>query len=208
MPYFGWHYVGAYSVNPYGIRRDSAAPSRGRMDSRTTSATGLVSSRGSRLFGKVALHRRRAGHCVGTSPLGSPITTWPWLDESASANFATASSTLHSTTALARDRRAIRASISYPWRPASRPRTDFDAEFGHIEGRLGGQPREECRDVQPEPAARFTEAAVPLPRSRPVRASLQALRVDPPAGAVGRPHLFESGSQASDLVPMSSGWRR
>ena len=51
--------------------------------------------------------------------------------------------------------------ISYPWRTASRPlRTDFDAEFGHIEGQLGGQPRD-VQTVQPEQPAPSAEAAVP-----------------------------------------------
>jgi hypothetical protein len=49
MPYFSLHYGGTYSVNPLGIRRDSEAPSRGRMDKRKTKSAGLASSRRTRL---------------------------------------------------------------------------------------------------------------------------------------------------------------
>src|SRR5438445_12696311 len=54
MPYFGLHYGGTYSVNPLGIRRDSEAPSRGRMDRKTTSAARLASSRRTRLCREAA----------------------------------------------------------------------------------------------------------------------------------------------------------
>src|SRR3982074_2315217 len=54
MPYFGLHYGGTYSVNPLGIRRDSEAPSRGRMDKTKTSAARLASSRGVRLLREAA----------------------------------------------------------------------------------------------------------------------------------------------------------
>ena len=48
--------LGTYSVNPLGIRRDSEAPSRGRMggQSQRPAQPGLLRSRGTRLFGKVA----------------------------------------------------------------------------------------------------------------------------------------------------------
>jgi hypothetical protein len=63
--------------------------------------------------------------------------------------------------------------INYPWRPAARSeRSNFDAEFGHIESLLGGQSREE-QNVQPPPPAPTVEAAIPLPRARPVLANLQ-----------------------------------
>ncbi|WP_225702891.1 DUF2778 domain-containing protein [Bradyrhizobium cenepequi] len=70
------------------------------------------------------------------------------------------------------------AFIYYPSRPVLRGgRTDFNAEFAHIQGSLG----EELRDTQTDEPAQSTPAslppptvaAVPLPRSRPVEANLQ-----------------------------------
>jgi hypothetical protein len=90
--------------------------------------------------------------------------------------------------------------INYPSRPAARSgRSDFDAEFGHIESVLGGQSPEQV--VQSEPSAPSVEAAIPLPRSRPVLANLQSVRNDPapaPASSDNRT-MFE---KIADLVPM------
>jgi hypothetical protein len=87
--------------------------------------------------------------------------------------------------------------MSYPWRPVARSeRSNFDAEFGHIEALLGG-PSRDGQNVQPEPA-QTAEAAVPLPRARPVLANLQS-RGDPaPVSSDGRT-MFE---KLADLVPM------
>ena len=174
------------------------------MDSRTTSATGLVSSRGSRLFGKVACTVAALGIALGFAAWIADYDLTKWLQTPASANFATASIP---TTSF--DDRfgsgSVRNSrvMSYPWRTASRPRTDFDAEFGHIEGQLGGQPRD-IPNVQPEQAAALsTDAAVPLPRSRPAEASL-ALKVDPQPAPSDERSLFDKMAdlKLSDLVPM------
>ncbi|ANW06023.1 hypothetical protein LMTR13_32115 [Bradyrhizobium icense] len=93
--------------------------------------------------------------------------------------------------------------INYPWRAAARPqRADFDAEFAYIEILLGGQSREEQsreENVQPPPPAPTVEAAIPLPRSRPVLANLQSTRNDPPPASSDNRTMFE---KLADLVPM------
>ena len=89
--------------------------------------------------------------------------------------------------------------IRYPWRTASRSlRSNFDAEFGHIESSLGGPSRDDVQSVQPEQPAPSVEAAIPLPRSRPVEANLQ-LRNDPPPAPSDNRTMFE---KLADLVPM------
>jgi hypothetical protein len=93
--------------------------------------------------------------------------------------------------------------INYPWRAAARPqRADFDAEFAYIEILLGGQSREEQsreENVQPPPPAPTVEAAIPLPRSRPVLANLQSVKSDPQPVSSDNRTMFE---KLADLVPM------
>jgi hypothetical protein len=89
--------------------------------------------------------------------------------------------------------------VSYPWRPAARSeRTNFDAEFGHIEALLGGPPRGE-QNVQPAPSTSTAEVAIPLPRARPVLANLQSVRSDPGTASADNRTMFE---KLADLVPM------
>jgi hypothetical protein len=89
--------------------------------------------------------------------------------------------------------------IHYPWRPAAR--SNFDAEFGHIESQLGGQSREEEEEqsVQAASPAPTVEAAIPLPRARPVLANLQSVRTDPATVSSDNRTMFE---KLADLVPM------
>lgn len=180
------------------------------MESRTTSATGLGSSRGSRLFGKVACSVATLGIALGFAAWIADYDPTDWLQTSASANVSAASVLTTSPTTSFDDRfgsgsaRSSRV-MNYPWRTASRPaRTDFDAEFGHIEGQLGGQPRA-SEPVQAEQPASTAEApAVPMPRSRPVEAAL-ALKVDPqPAAASDERTLFDklADIKLSNLMPM------
>ena len=99
--------------------------------------------------------------------------------------------------ALDRARCAIRGSINYPSRPILRSlRSTFAAEFGHIESQLAGQLREGQTD-QPERTTTSAEGAIPLPRSRPVEANLQA-RNDPPPVQADNRTLFQ---KLADLVP-------
>src|SRR5882672_9564847 len=162
MPYFGLHYGGTYSVNPLGIRRDSEAPSRGWMGRKTTSTAGLASSRGTRLLREAAFGAAALAMALGLAVWVADFDLAAWINP-ASAN-------VGSTTSF--DERfgpgSVRRSLSfnYPWRPAAR--SNFDAEFGHIESQLGGQSREEEQNVQPSPSTSTAEAAIPLPRARPV----------------------------------------
>jgi len=171
------------------------------MDSRTTSATGRASSRGSRLFGKVACSVTALGVALGFAAWIADLDPTDWLQTAASANVSTASVPTTSFddrfgSGSARSSRVM----NYPWRTASRPRTDFDAEFGHIEGQLGQQPASQAE----QPAPSSEAPAVPMPRSRPVEASF-ALKVDPqPAAPSDERSLFDKMAdlKLADLVPM------
>jgi hypothetical protein len=117
-----------------------------------------------------------------------------WIQNPASANVATSSFEDRFGTGSLRRSLAIR----YPLLRSQR--SDFNAEFGHIERQLGGQPPEQAaQPEQSEPPTQSAEAAIPLPRARPVLANLQSVRVDPaPTPSDGRT-MFE---KIADLVPM------
>jgi hypothetical protein len=87
-------------------------------------------------------------------------------------------------------------SFNYRWRPA--PRSNFDAEFGHIESQLGRQAPEE-QNAEPAQPAPTVEAAIPLPRARPVLANLQPTGSDPATVSSDNRTMFE---KLADLVPM------
>src|SRR5215212_964297 len=175
MPYFRLHYCGTYSVNPLGIRRDSEAPTRGRMDRKTTSTAGLVSSRGIRLLREVAFGTAALAMALGMAAWVTDFDLATWVNP-ASANIGNTSS-FDERFGPGSVRRSL--ALSYPWRPAARSeRSDFDAEFGHIEALLGGPSRDE-QNGQPAASAATAEAAIPLPRARPVLANLQSVRNDP-----------------------------
>ena len=122
------------------------------MGRKTTSAAGLATSRGIRLFRDAAFGGAALFMALGLTVWVTDFDLAGWINP-ASAN-------VGSTTSF--DERfgpgSVRRSLSfnYPWRPA--PRSNFDAEFGHIESQLGG-PREEEQSVQ---------AASPAPNTNPV----------------------------------------
>jgi hypothetical protein len=122
------------------------------------------------------------------------------FDPSAWINPAPASANVGNTTSFEErfGQGSVRRSLSfnYPWRPA--PRSNFDAEFGHIESQLGG-PREEEQSVQAASPAPTVEAAIPLPRARPVLANLQSGNSDPAPASSDNRTMFE---KLADLVPM------
>jgi len=165
------------------------------MDYRTTSAAGLASSRGTSLFG-------RAIFAVAALVVTSGLAAWvvdfdivAWLRNPQGAN-AVSLSSFEDRFGSGSARNA--PSIKYPSRPVIRPaRTDFDAEFGHIESRLA----ERLPDTQADQPRPTTEPAIPLPRSRPAEASL-ALRVDPPPPPPARSDDRTMFQKLSDLVPM------
>src|SRR5688572_17582246 len=104
------------------------------MDYRTTSAAGPASGRGFRWVGKAAFG---AALLVVTSALAAwamKVDLVAWLRDPQAAKSAGAFSfDDRFGSGSARNAPAIR----YPSRPVFRPaRTDFDAEFGHIESQL------------------------------------------------------------------------
>src|SRR5256885_11722955 len=158
MPYFGLHYGGTYSVNPLGIRRDSEAPRRERMDRKTTGAAGLASSRRTRLCREAAFGAAAVAVTLGLAAWVTDFDLAAWINP-ASANVGSTSS-FDERFGPGSVRRSL--ALSYPWRPAARSeRSDFDAEFGHIEAMLGGPSRDE-QNVQFAPSAPTVEAVIPL----------------------------------------------
>ena len=164
------------------------------MDKRQTSTAGLASSRGTRVLREAAF---------GTAALAMALGLAAWVtDFDLAAWINPASANVGSTTSF--DERfgpgSVRRSLAfnYPWRPAAR--SNFDAEFGHIQSQLGGPSREEEEQgVQPAPSTSTAEATIPLPRARPVLANLQSGKTDPATVSSDNRSMFE---KLADLVPM------
>ena len=162
------------------------------MDRKTTSAARLASSRRTRLCREAAFGVTAFAMALGLAAWVIDFDWAGWINP-ASANVGSTSS-FDERFGPGSVRRSL--AINYPWRPAAR--SNFDAEFGHIENQLGGQSREE-QNVQPEPTAPTVEAAIPLPRARPVLANLQSMRNDPAPVSSDNRTMFE---KLADLVPM------
>ena len=167
------------------------------MGRKTTSAAGLATSHGIRLLRDAAFGGAALFLALGLAVWVTDFDLAGWINP-ASAN-------VGSTTSF--DERfgpgSVRRSLSfnYPWRPA--PRSNFDAEFGHIQSQLGGQSREEREEEeqagQAASLAPTVEAAIPLPRARPVLANLQSAKSDPAPASSDSRTMFE---KLADLVPM------
>jgi Protein of unknown function (DUF2778) len=165
------------------------------MDRKTTSAAGPASSRGTRLLREAAF---------GTAALAMALGLAAWVtDFDLAAWVNPASANVGSTTSF--DERfgssSVRRSLAmnYPWRPAARSeRSNFDTEFGHIEIMLGRQSPEE-QNAEPAPSTPTVEAAIPLPRARPVLANLQSTGNEPAPVSSDNRTMFE---KLADLVPM------
>ncbi|WP_249127976.1 DUF2778 domain-containing protein [Bradyrhizobium sp. AUGA SZCCT0169] len=164
------------------------------MDYRTTSTTGPALSRGFPLVGKAAL---AAALLVVTSALAAwsmNVDLVAWLRNPQAANSA---GTFSFDDRFGSGSARNASSIRYPSRPVFRPaRTDFDAEFGHIESQLA----ELLPDTQVDQPAAPAGPAIPLPKSRPAEASL-ALRVDPPPPPA-RSDDRTMFQKLADMVPM------
>jgi hypothetical protein len=162
------------------------------MGRKTTSAARLATSRGIRLLRDAAFGGAALFMALGLAVWVTDFDLASWTNP-ASAN-------VGSTTSF--DERfgpgSVRRSLSfnYPWRPA--PRSNFDAEFGHIESQLGRQAPEE-QNAEPAQPAPTVEAAIPLPRARPVLANLQPTGSDPATVSSDNRTMFE---KLADLVPM------
>jgi len=162
------------------------------MDYRTTSTAGLASSRGTSRLGKAAF---AVAALVVTSGLAAWIAEFDptvWLRQKQASS---------SVNAFSFDDRfgsgAARngPSIRYPSRPVTRAaRSNFDAEFGHIESQLADL-APDASSEQPAPPS----PAVPMPRSRPAEANL-ALKIEspPPVRSDDR-SMFQ---KLADLMPM------
>jgi hypothetical protein len=160
-----------------------------------TSAAGLASSRGSRLLREAAFGSAAIAMALGLAVWATDFDLAGWINP-ASANVGPSPSFDERFGPGATRRSLV---ISYPWRTATRSqRADFEAEFGHIESQLGWQLRE-AEDVQPASPAATAEAAIPLPRARPVLANLQAPQSDPPTVSSDNRTMFE---KLADLMPM------
>jgi hypothetical protein len=182
------------------------------MDSFTTRNAGRASSRGAPLFAKAAF---AFAAIAMASLLAASITDFDlagWIHKPASANVAGANSfvdgansSVAGTTSFD-DRFGSGAArnvsvTSYPSRPGARSlRADFDAEFGHIESLLIGKLRDGS-GVSSPPALSAETASVPMPRSRPVEANLQA-RNDPPPPQPAPSDSRTAFQKLADLMPM------
>ncbi|HMM87910.1 DUF2778 domain-containing protein [Bradyrhizobium sp.] len=165
------------------------------MNRAKTSAGGLASSRGSRLLREAAFGAAAVAMALGLTVWATDFDLAGWINP-ASAKIASGPS-FEERFGTSSVRRSL--AMSYPWRPAARSqRADFEAEFGHIEGQLGGQLRE-AQDVPPTVSAPTAEASIPLPRARPVLANLQSPPSDPPTVSSDNRTMFE---KLADLVPM------
>jgi hypothetical protein len=162
------------------------------MDRKTTSAARLTSSRRTRLCREAAFGAAALVMVLGLAAWVTDFDLVAWINP-ASANVGSTSS-FDERFGAGSVRRSL--AFNYPWRPAAR--SNFDAEFGHIESQLGGQSREE-QNVQPEPPAPTVEVAIPLPRARPVLANLQSTGGDPAPVSSDNRTMFE---KLADLVPM------
>ena len=161
------------------------------MDYRTTSRAGRASSRGTSSLGKAAFALAALVVMLGLAA---------WMADDLSNWLRNPKSTDGARLSSFDDRfgsGAVRngPSIRYPSRPVTRAgRSDFDAEFGHIESQLA--------DLSPDPQAgqapSSAEPAIPLPRSRPAEANL-ALKIDPPPARPDDRTMFQ---KLADLVPL------
>ena len=162
------------------------------MDRTKTSAAGLASSRGARLLREAAFGTAALAMALGLAAWVTDFDVDAWINP-ASANVGSTSS-FEERFGPGSLRRSL--AINYPWRPAAR--SNFDAEFGHIESMLGRQSPEE-QNAQPAQPAPTVEAAIPLPRARPVLANLQPSGSDPATVSSDNRTMFE---KLADLVPM------
>jgi type VI secretion system (T6SS) effector TldE1-like protein len=165
------------------------------MDTRKTNNAGLASGRGNRWLREAAFGAGALAVAFGLAAWVTDFDLAGWTNP-ASANVASGPS-FEERFGPGSVRRSL--AINYPWRPATSPeRTNFDAEFGHIRASLGGPSPEEQSALQPAPSAPPAEAAIPLPRARPILANLQAPQNDP-AASTDKRTMFE---KIADLVPM------
>ena len=180
------------------------------MDRITTRPAGLAASRGLPLFGKAAFAFAALAMAFGLAAWIVDFDFGQWLQRPASADVAGANSFVAGANSFATrlstfdDRfgsgsQRDAAVISYPSRPVARSlRSDFDAEFGRMANLLAGPSRDE-QGIQSSTPSSSGSAAVPMPRSRPVEASLPVKNDAPRAQQADGRTMFQ---KLADLVPM------
>lgn len=161
------------------------------MDNRTTSASGLASSRRARLLGNAAFGVAMLALAAGMAAWIAEFDVIGWIQNPASANVSRTTS-FDDRFGLGSMRRSL--SVNYPSRPSRGARSDFDSEFGHIRSSLS-----DLSDGQSQPETSVAEPAIPLPRARPVEANLQLRNDPPPAPRQDNRTMFD---KLADLVPM------
>jgi hypothetical protein len=169
------------------------------MGKKKTSKAEPASGRGIRWLQEAAFGTAALGMALGLAAWVSDFDIAGWTNPAspASANVASGPS-FEERFGPNSVRRSL--AMSYPLRRSiGLERSNFDAEFGHIQASLGGPSPEEQSALQPAPAAPSAETAIPLPRARPVLANLQAPRSDPAAASSDNRTMFE---KIADLVPM------
>src|SRR6195952_824292 len=180
------------------------------MDSFRTRHAGLPKSRGAPLFAKAAFAFAAIAMAALLAASVTDFDLANWIQKPASANVAGANSSVANANSSVAgltsfdDRFGSGAArngsvISYPSRQTARSlRADFNAEFSHIESLLIGKLRDGSGASNPQASSTET-AAVPMPRSRPVEANLQARNDPPPAAPSDSRTAFQ---KLADLVPM------
>jgi hypothetical protein len=163
------------------------------MDYKTTSAAGLASRRGTSKLAKAAFAMAALAVSTGLAAwIADDLVNWQ-RNPQAGSSARVFSFDDRFGSGSARNGPSIR----YPSRPATRAaRSDFDAEFGHIESQLADL-APDAESGQPAPPS--TDPAIPLPRSRPAEANL-ALKIDPPPPA--RTDDRTMFQKLADLVPL------
>jgi hypothetical protein len=173
------------------------------MDNYRTRHAGLASSRGAPLFAKAAFAFAAIAIAAVLAASITDFDLGSWIHRPASANVAGANSSVANLSSFD-DRFGSGAArnasvISYPSRRGARSlRADFDAEFGHIESLLIGKLRDSSGPSVPPVST--AESGIPLPRSRPAEANLQARNDSPPPPAPSDSRT--AFQKLADLVPM------
>lgn len=164
------------------------------MDYRTTSATGPASSRGVSRLGKAAFAIAALAVSAGLAAwIADDLASWLRGPQGTGGVRLSSFDDRFGSGAVRNG-----PSIRYPSRPVARARSDFNAEFGHIESQLADLAPDAQAD---QPAPPSSEPAIPLPRSRPAEANL-ALKLDPSPPPPARSDERSMFQKLADLVPM------
>lgn len=169
------------------------------MNYTATSAAGLPSRHGIRLFRKAALAVLACAWATAVSAWIADVDPVAWIRDSA---FAKGAGALSFDDRFGPGSALSPGPINYPYRPiVQSSRLDFDKEFEQIRDLLAGPslgPRiGQAHPSTPSTSTPPTIAAVPLPKTRPVEANV-ALKTDPPPAHSDDRTLLQ---KLADLMP-------